>query len=390
MIDYSKLTDKLVALGMDRKICGVMLRELREDLDGFSVSADEAEWALSRGFFPGRIPLYGLNESNWRDFISDYAYYMLHPLNGWQRIWVNDKLTLRYALDSEEFSGLMPRYFLYVQPDGRFTYLMDAPHDIPRDEHFLQCLLEREGILAMKPNNGAGGRGFMKVECMNGKVCVNNEESSDAFFDGILSELGNYLVTSYARQHSELAKFWPGSECTLRVIMGRLPKDDCFAADKWHCLVSYARFGSAASGGASNLSSGGVGVGFDYETGAFNETGYRYMKFCPDGDYAVDRHLDTGELWSGFALPNWGVARDAIEMVCARFDSLDYLGFDAILTEDGVQFCEINTMPSMNYEQVICGPVLADPLSRAFFESKGLAGSLESMPFLEAVLESGF
>lgn len=77
-------------------------------------------------------------------------------------------------------------------------------------------------------------------------------------------------------------------------------------------------------------------------------------------------------------------------MVCARFDSLDYLGFDAILTEDGVQFCEINTMPSMNYEQVICGPVLADPLSRAFFESKGLAGSLESMPFLEAVLESGF
>lgn len=108
--------------------------------------------------FPGRIPLYGLNEPNWRDFISNYAYYMLHPLNDWQRIWVNDKLTLRYALDSEGFSNLIPRYFLYVQPDGRFTYLMDAPHDIPRDERFLQCLLEREGILAMKPNNGAGGR----------------------------------------------------------------------------------------------------------------------------------------------------------------------------------------------------------------------------------------
>lgn len=172
--------------------------------------------------------------------------------------------------------------------------------------------------------------------------------------------------------------------------MGRLPKEDPYAADSWHCLTSYARFGSHASGGASNLSSGGIGVGFDYMSGAFHSVGYRYMKFCPEGDYSCDRHLDTGVPWAGFSLPNWSLARDAIERVCVRFDSLDYLGFDAILTEGGVQFCEINTMPSMNYEQVICGPVLADPLSRVFYEGKGLDAGLDATPFMEAVYESGF
>lgn len=207
MIDYERLTDRLVALGMDRKICGVMLRELREDLDGFSVGADKAEWALSKGFSPGRIPLYGLADSNWRDFMPDYAYYMMHPLNGWQRIWVNDKLTLKYALDAGGLSELMPRYFLYVQPDGRYTYLMDAPDDMPRDSHFLRRLLEREGTLAMKPNNGYGGHGFLKIELSDSGLLVNNDPKDESYLDELVPDLGNYLVTSYAHQHPALAEF---------------------------------------------------------------------------------------------------------------------------------------------------------------------------------------
>ena len=65
--------------------------------------------------------------------------------------------------------------------------------------------------------------------------------------------------------------------------MVKTPKDEPYSFSEWSCIVSYARFGTSVSGGTSNLSSGGIGVGFDFDTGMYNEFGIRYKKFCEDG-----------------------------------------------------------------------------------------------------------
>ena len=65
-------------------------------------------------------------------------------------------------------------------------------------------------------------------------------------------------------KHHELEKIWPMSECTLRVIMVKMPQESPYDKAKWHNIIAYARFGSSVSGGASNLSSGGIGIGFDF------------------------------------------------------------------------------------------------------------------------------
>ena len=51
--------------------------------------------------------------------------------------------------------------------------------------------------------------------------------------------------------------------------------------------------------------------------------------------------------------------------------SLDYLGLDIIITEDGMKLCEINSHPACDYEQVMCHPVLADEKARMFFKKHG-------------------
>jgi len=58
--------------------------------------------------------------------------------------------------------------------------------------------------------------------------------------------------------------------------------------------------------------------------------------------------------------------------VCQHIGSLDYLGFDVIITQDCLVFCEINSHPAMDYEQVMCAPALSEPSIRAFFEKQGL------------------
>jgi hypothetical protein len=373
MTDYDLLLDLVRENGMDHKWSKMFVKKLSDDEKAFPTDEETKRWALQCGFYPGRVELYGLTEENYRDYLPDYSYFMIHPINHHFRIWVNDKLSLKYVLNSNGCESSMPEYYLYVENNGDYTYLMDAPDSIRKDKDFIFNLLKEKGSLAVKPNSGtSGGSGFMKLEWMGNAIYINNKPIDMPQFNEILCQLQNHIITEYAHQHSELAKIWPSSECTLRVIMVKLPHDNPYSASKWQCIVSYARFGSSISGGASNLSSGGIGIGFSFETGQFKDFGIRYRRFCPEGEFICYEHPDTKAVWKNCKLPNWNYVKNMIETVCQHICSLDYLGFDVIITSTGLKFCEINTHPAADYEQIMCGPILANQNTRRFFEHKGL------------------
>ena len=389
MTDYRMLLDKIRELGMDYKWAISFVKRLQEDEENFSVTEIDKKWALERGFYPGRIELLGLTEENYRDFLPDYHYSMMHPLNNHFLKWL-DKLTLKYVLGSDSCRELMPDYYVYVENDlcgGRFTYLMDCPLDIPKDRDFLWNLLKKQKVLAMKPNSGtSGGLGFIKLELRDDGIYENNKCIDMVRFEEIRYTMRNYIITQYAFQHPSLAKVWPGSECTLRVVMCKDPTEDKYAPTTWSCAVSYARFGTEVGGGASNLSSGGIGVGFDFETGALYENAIQYRKFTKDGQWLMNCHPDTEVVWKGFVLPNWKYVKSKIDVLCQHISSLDYLGLDIIITENGMKMCEINSLPSLDYEQIICGPVLKNEKIKSFFLHKGLE-SINSMDFFNAYME---
>ncbi|MBE6781151.1 MAG: hypothetical protein E7540_00280 [Ruminococcaceae bacterium] len=372
MTNYDKLLEEVRALGMDFRWSKMFVKKLSDDEKAFPVSREQAEWALSKGFYPGRITLYGLTEENYKNYVPDFGYFMLHPLNNHFLKWL-DKTTLKYVLNSNGCESTMPKYYVYVENDGSFTYLMDAPDDIEKNEDFLLNLLKREGILAMKPNSGtSGGLGFIKLELKGENLYENNKQINIDRVVEIRNAMRNYVITEYAKQHSELAAVWPESECTLRVIMAKSPKQSLYEKPEWTCVVSFARFGASISGGASNLSTGGVGVGFDFETGKYNDVCLRYKRFCEDGNWRLNCHPDTGVEWHNKTLPNWEKVKGQIADICDHVSSLDYLGLDIIITEDGMKLCEINSHPALDYAQLMSGPALAKEKVREFFVKKGI------------------
>ena len=373
MINYENFLDVVRKLGMDYNWGRMFAKKFIDDLAAFETTDEQKKWAMERGFYPGRIELYGLNEDNYKNYLPDWNYFMVHPLNHHFRKWVDDKLTLKYVLNSGDGIDTMPDYYLYVENDGTYTYLMDAPKNIVKDKNFIRNLLAQKGILMMKPNSGtSGGRGIIKLELLDDIIYENNKPIDESRFKNILSHLENYIVTEYAFQHSELAAIWSESECTLRIIMVKMPRDDSYSFSEWSCIVSYARFGSSVSGGTSNLSSGGIGIGFDFNTGMYNEFGIRYKKFCEDGVWKLYEHPDTKMVWKNARLPNWTLVKKRIESICNQISSLDYLGFDVIITEDGMTICEINTHPACDYEQVMCGPIFSKESGKKFFGAKGI------------------
>ncbi len=372
MTNYETFLEKVRALGMDYKWAKMFVKKLSDDEKAFPTTKEKAEWALRRGFYPGRVELYGLTEENYRNYVPDYNYFMLHPLNNHFLKWL-DKTTLKYVLNSNGCESTMPDYYVYVENDGSFTYLMDAPEHIEKNQDFLMNLLKYKGTLAMKPNSGtSGGLGFIKLELKNGELYENNKPIEMSRFIEIRDSMRNYIITEYCHQHSELAKIWPDSECTLRVIMAKNPKKDLYSKATWSCAISFARFGTSLNGGASNLSSGGIGIGFDFETGKYDSFAVRYRRFCCDGNWLLSKHPDTNVVWNGNSLPNWSFVREQILHVCDHISSLDYVGLDVIITQDGMKLCEINSHPAMDYAQVLCGPTLAKKEIREFFEHKGM------------------
>ena len=247
--NYEKLLEKIRSLGMDYRWSKMFVKKLRDDEVAFPVDDEgKKKWALERGFYPGRIELYGLTEDNYRDYVPDYQYFMLHPMNNHFLKWL-DKTTLKYVLNSNGCEEVMPEYYVYVENEkcgGRFTYLMDCPPDIQKDENFFMNLLKKKGILAMKPNSGtSGGLGFIKLELVGGGIKENNKPIDITRFNEIQDSMRNYIITEYAHQHHGLAAIWPDSECTLRVIMCKDPTEDRYSPTTWSCAVSYARFGTS-------------------------------------------------------------------------------------------------------------------------------------------------
>lgn len=385
--DYDKLLEIVRSHGMDYKWAKMFISKLSRNESDFSVDEKTKIWALERGFYPGRVELFGLTEENYKDYMPDYSYFMIHPLNHHFRKWL-DKLTLKYVLNSNGCEDSMPEYYLYIENNGNYTYLMDLDENIKKDENIILNLLKSKGILAIKPNSGtSGGLGFLKTEYKNNRIYINNKAISMEQFNEIIRNLGNNIVTEYCIQHSELAKIWSLSECTLRVNMMKLPYENHWDEPVWKCLLSFARFGSSISGGASNLTAGGAAVGFNFETGECFARGTRNPEFLEEGEKWCYEHPDTHIKWKGFKLPNWEYVREKLLTVCKHVSSLDYLGFDVIITEDGMKICEINSHPALDGVQLMGNPALSTCEARRFFEYHGLY-EVDNKNFLEAYKQS--
>lgn len=373
----SQIEDYLVGEGLQKKWAIYMRKNIIRDWNSCDAPIEKKIWALERGFFPSRIALYGLTEDNYKTFMSDIDYFRIHPMNNHFAFWINDKITLKYIFtnpvpcitDPTKSYNLMPEYYLYIENDGHFSYLMDSPEGIAHNEYYLIELVKLKGILALKPSNGGGGFGFVKLEYKGGVFLWNDEAITEEEIRNRTKELYGYIITAFITQHKDFDVVWDRSACTLRIIVVK-QIDDQFNGGELNVISSYARFGTEASDGACNMHTGGVAVYYDFETGEYGDFFFRYMGFGPNGQTRWDAHPDTGYVLKGKKLPFWEEVKDAVYSACSYLSSLEYFGVDVVVSEQGVQILEINSLPAISSPQGLQGGIYKDPNAEKFFKKK--------------------
>ena len=165
----------LRARGYSDYFAPILAGEIYTDLlHGAKIGLKRRWWGYRRGFLGDTVAYYGLTEETYRDYLPDFPYFKLHPINGDWSKWIDDKLTMRYVL--APFAEHLPKYYFHLR-GSEICRLMDCPTGLTADIAGLFVLLEREKNLAVKLAQGTGGEGFYKLEWQDGVVVLNGKPS---------------------------------------------------------------------------------------------------------------------------------------------------------------------------------------------------------------------
>ncbi len=167
-------------------------------------------WAHKRGFLSNKVVMYGLTDENYRDYLPDFDYYRLHPINGAFSKWIDDKLTLKYIL--QPYSEYLPEYYFQIK-GNEILRLTDCPAGIEGSIPGIINLLKEKQFLAAKLISGSYGEGFFKLAYLDNRFYQNNKLSSENEIELLLKEwlqkkFGGYLITEYVSTNSILGTIW--------------------------------------------------------------------------------------------------------------------------------------------------------------------------------------
>jgi hypothetical protein len=314
-------------------------------------------WAHKRGFLSDKIAFYKLTDENYINFLSDFDYYRLHPINGIFGHWIDDKLTTKLVL--HPFSDYLPEYYFHIY-NGKILRLADCPSGYDQTVQGLVNLLKEKNYLAAKLYSGTRAEGFHKLSYTTNQFFVNNklhydEEVCDLIRNWLKMGSGGYLITEYLFANNELSKIWGESPNTLRIMVinedNQSPK----------IASAFFRFGTKKTGILDNLMRGGVLCNVNLETGSFFDG--RIM----DNHQMIEckYHPDSNVLIGG-NLPFWSLIREKIIQISSYISQVRYLGFDVIITDTGFKIIEINSHQAVICNQYYC-PIFNNTIAKDFF-----------------------
>lgn len=337
------MVKELVADGFTEKMAYCYLNKIYSEMED-GCNTEYKNWAHKHGFTAHSAIALGINESNYKNFISDYEYHKGHPYNQWTRIWVNDKLTIKYLLRSSCWNKLMPEYYYYSMPDGSLRCLCDNPYEKQDFEHF--CLLLRErGTFACKPNNGQAASNFYKLSFDENKTkyYINEEICDKKKLRRFLDEHINYVYTEYLKPGKGMELISPLVH-TLRVVVVN--------EDGINPIITGGsiRFATHKSGESNYIKELGKDDKYMYYASVDMKSGEIINPMAIYGNKAVSMpcHPDTGyNLSKGFIIPDWDIMRNIAMKISKYLVGCSLLGYDFCVTENGWKLMEINTLPGI-------------------------------------------
>ncbi len=290
------------------------------------------KFAHKHGFFASTVIALKINEKNYKNYLSDYDYWRMFPLDKQYHSWIDNKLEIKYLLG--DLSNCMPEYYFQIENKKSILKLMDCPNKYKNEFEDICSLLKSKKTLGIKAVIGYGGANFYKAEYKNNKIYVNDKIQTEEEFIEFLKSLKNYLIMEYLDCSGIAAQIYPKTANSIRYIIG-------IENNKQYKISRFIKFGDSTSGYVDNLSSGGITCPID-ENGFF-EYGYTKKNGILE---KIQIHPDTKVKLEGKII-EWTQIEELTQKILNRLPQLKHVGFDYVITQNGIKLLEINDMSGL-------------------------------------------
>ena len=214
--------------------------------------------------------------------------------------------------------------------------------DKGRKTALIPILLDKKRLF-IKPHDGHQGKGAYLLEAIDEHDCLVNGQKCT--FSELAEKVNNeYIVETAILNHPDLAKIYPHSLNTMRIVTMRDTKGEVQYISGFH------RFGVGGTK-VDNAHSGGVAVGINADKGCWKKTVY-----SEDPAYRNTMHPDSGFVYENQPIPFF---KEAIELAIKAhksFERIQAVGWDIAITPEGPLIIEGNQNFWFNGNQYIDKP----------------------------------
>ena len=291
----------------------------RHQTRDYGFSRRETSWALRHGFMPEQVAKLGINEENYRDYISAKDYAFLRPLNGTYSKWITDKVTVHTIF--KPFRQYMPA--LYYQISKRYdeTQIIPLYDDNAGDslEDVLALIREKQAV-TIAPANGVSAS---TIEYKEDSFWFDDEKIGDA---KLMSKLQEYKATLVIKEKIETSAV---------VDHGVLN------------LIVFNEFGDNPV----------IGDGFfvfdQYEAKPLKTLAQAKADSLEEEDTTDDKYIDIkaeaadvqAGTWRGQPIPHWNEIVEVINKICVFVPQLEFFGAEIVISEDGFKIVTMINHP---------------------------------------------
>lgn len=323
---------------------------LTQEREGKStISFGKKIWCLFHGFSSAKYVLYNFKHNSHKLYLSDYQRRKTAKINGPYSLTINDKY-----LFGELFKDLTAKIFGRIKK-GKI-YFEGKESDV---NDLLEFIANKKEII-LKKYRGGGGKGIYKLSYVNENIYLDDQIIGKEKLTNFITELSDHLIMEHLSQLDYSSTIYPGTINSIRVLTMIDP-----VTNEPFITIAVHKFGSEKTKPADNVWKGGMTALIDLETGVLAKSAYH--KENNNEIEWIPEHPDTKVKVEGTIVPNWNKVKEAVLEIARKHDYLKYVGWDVVVTLDGVKVIEGNNYSDVNILQ-IHQPLLQNERVKKFYK----------------------
>ena len=275
------------------------------------------------------------------DKVNTRIRYEYYRANGKHPI-LEDKIAFQEHLQRH---GIPGTNFLAKLERGILTIGDDIFESTEKIKLEIKKLANSYESIFIKPTDGAGGKGIIKID------------KGEEFDIKEISRSCDYIIEQTLIQNETINKINPHSINTLRVISVR---------DEGEIIIPNCifRMGIGKSF-LDNASSGGIFITYDIDENRLGSTSYQFFQF---GAKSFSKHPISNFVFKDAPLPFNKEVKELITKAAETFKEIDLIGWDVAFTENGPVLIEGNDKPHVTGMQITSHGLLNNEVYKKVFK----------------------